>query len=151
MESTLDDIPDERDWTQIFQGVATLDLTTEGAGEAVELRITKSEGIPVNLMNDEEAKEEGEEAPVAVKRVNERDFYNLGIEEMAEKFDEITWPKLRAIVDELDIQDNPDCYKEITVGSSEFKRYSGRAVEKIREALQEEEVHPDEAWDAHGW
>lgn len=151
LENALDDVSEERDWTQIFRGVATLDLTTEGAGQSIGLKITKSEGVPVNLMSDEEAEEEGEDVPVAVKRVNERDFYNLGIEQMAEGFDDLTWPKLRTIVDELDIQNDSEYYKEITVGSSDFKRYSGLAVERIREALQEGEVDPEEAWEEHGW
>lgn len=89
LEDQVDEVMDQRDWTQIFRGVATLDLTTEGATESIELRISKSEGVPVNLVSDDDVGEE-DEAAVAVKRVNERDFYNLGIEKMAEKFDDIT-------------------------------------------------------------
>lgn len=140
---------DQRDWTQIFRGVASLDLTTEAEGEPFRIEITKSEGVPVNLVDEED--EEDNDTTVAVKRVNERDFYNLGIQEMGDKFDDYSCMKIRAVVDELGIQEEEKYYKEITVGSSTYKRYSGYALKRIREAIEEEEVDPEEAWEAHGW
>lgn len=153
LDERLEDITaseDEKDWTQIFRGVASLDLTTEGEGEPFRLEITKSEGVPVNLV-DEEDEDEDEEATVAVKRVNERDFYNLGIQEIAEKFDEYSWQKLRCVADELGLQENEKYYKEISVGSSTYKRYSGYGLKRLREAIDEGEVDPEEAWEEHGW
>jgi len=141
---------DERDWTQIFRGVASLDLTTEGEGEPFRLEITKSDGVPVNLV-DEDDDDEDEEATVAVKRVNERDFYNLGIRDIGEKFDDYSWQKLRTVVDELGLQEDEKYYKEISVGAVTSKRYSGCALKCIREAIEEGEVDPEEAWEEHGW
>jgi hypothetical protein len=139
---------DERDWTQIFRGVASLDLTSEGKSEPFRLEITQSEGVPVNLVDEDD---EDEETTVAVKRVNERNFYNIRIQDIGEKFDDHSWVKLRTVVDELGLQDDESYYKKITLGSSTYQRYSGYALKRIREAIEEGEVDPEEAWEKHGW
>jgi hypothetical protein len=148
LEDRLDEVDDERDWTNIFRGVASLDFTTEGAGPSMKLQITKSEGVPVQLVSEDDA--EDEDAVIGVKRVNERDFYNLGIEDMGEKLP-ITWPKTKAVITELGIMKDEEYFKEIEIGSSSYKRYSGHALERVREALENDEVDPEEAWEKHGW
>jgi hypothetical protein len=80
---------------------------------------------------------------VAVKRVNELDFYSLGAKEFAEKLDRSV-PKAVAMVDYLKIRLQPDCYKEFKIGSVLHKRYSSKALETIKEALQTESAQ--EIW-----
>lgn len=149
LEDRLEEIESERDWTNIFRGVASLDFTTEGAGPTMKLQITKSEGVPVQLVSEEDAEEE-EEAVIGVKRVSERDFYNLGIRDIGRKLP-ISWQKAKAVAIELDLLEDEEYYKEIQIGSSTYKRYSGHALERIREALETDEVDPEEAWKNHGW
>jgi hypothetical protein len=55
---------------------------------------------------------------VAVKRVNELDFYSLGAKEFAEKLDRSV-PKAVAMVDYLKIRLQPDCYKEFKIGPAQ--------------------------------
>ena len=63
-------IKQEKDWKGIFPGVAAIDISSDGSGYALSLRITKKEGVPVQLVP------EGTPGAtvVAIKRVNELDF-----------------------------------------------------------------------------
>jgi hypothetical protein len=63
----------------------------------------------------------------------------------------ISWQKAKTVAIELDILNDEEYNKEIEVGSSTYKRYSGYALERIREAIEEDEVDPDETWEKHGW
>ena len=82
-------------------------------------------------------------AVVAVKRVNELDFYSLGAKQLAEKIG-LTLPKTVAIVDYLDLRNDPNCYKQFKIGGVTHKRYSPKAIERIKSALEEESV--EEIW-----
>ena len=70
---------------------------------------------------------------VAVKRVNELDYYSLGAKQFAEKVG-LTENKLVAVVDHLKIRDDYDCYKEFKIGSVLHKRYSAQTIKLVSEA-----------------
>jgi len=59
---------------QLFPGVASLNFTTNGFGPSLDLRITRQEGIPVHIIDNENPNS----ATLAIKRVNELDYYSLG-------------------------------------------------------------------------
>ena len=83
---------------------------------------------------------------MAIKRVNELDFYSLGAKELAQKLG-LSINKTVAVVDYLKLRDNPDCYKEIEITkASSFKRYSPKAIELIKACLEKTNV--DEIWKA---
>jgi hypothetical protein len=126
-------------WGDLFTGVSAIEITTEGTGLKLSLRLSKKEGIPIHLVP------EGTPGAgvVAVKRVNELDFYNLGATQLATKLN-LTMPKAVAVVDHLGLRSDPECYKEIKIGTAIFKRYSVKAIEKITEALKEQNA--DEIW-----
>ena len=79
---------------------------------------------------------------VAVKRLNELSFYNLGAKELAAKLS-LTIPKLINIVEHLGIRNDEDCYKEFKL-SGLHKRYSQNAIKVIESALIKESA--DEMW-----
>ena len=66
-------------WGQLFPSVSTLSFTQNGYGPSLDLRITKSEGVPVTVVP------EGTPGAgvVAIKRVNELEFYNFGRDALA--------------------------------------------------------------------
>jgi hypothetical protein len=68
-------------WRQIFPGVSTLSIAPEGAGAGLSLRITKKEGDAVHIVPEGTP----DATVVAVKRVNELDFYSLGLRDLARK------------------------------------------------------------------
>jgi hypothetical protein len=70
-----------KNWEDMFPGVASINITATGQGPSIDLRITKKEGIPVVLVKEGTPGA----AVVAIKRVNELDFYNLGLNDLAKK------------------------------------------------------------------
>lgn len=126
-------------WQDVFVGAAAIEVSPEGTGPTISLRLSKKEGIPIQLVP------EGTPGAsvVAVRRVNELDFYNLGAKQMAEKLG-LSTTKLVAVVDYLGIRGDPDFYKEFRFGSQLHKRYSQKALERIRTALEEQSA--EEIW-----
>lgn len=126
-------------WPEIFSGVSAIEMATSGSGPTVSLRITKKEGIPIHYVPEGTP----EAGVVAVKRVNDFDFYNLGAKQLAEKL-EISVSKAVAVVDHFKLRSDPECYKEFKSGSMVLKKYSPKAIEKIRGYLKHESV--DAIW-----
>jgi hypothetical protein len=126
-------------WGQLFPSVSTLSFTQNGYGPSLDLRITKSEGVPVTVVP------EGTPGAgvVAIKRVNELDFYNLGRDQLAKKLG-LTGPKTTAAVKHFGIKEDPECFKHLKVGNVPFDRYSQKAIEKIKEGLKTKTI--DEIW-----
>ena len=132
-----------KDWTQLFPGVASLRLDVTGTGLTVSLRITKSEGEPIRLVD------EGTPGAtiVGVKRVNELSYYSLGLRELANKAG-LTQPKMLAVVKALQLQRDSEFFKTIKIGKALFKRYSPKALMRIQEELPNLDI--DEVWRRHG-
>ena len=126
-------------WGQLFPSVSTLSFTQNGYGPSLDLRITKSEGVPVTVVP------EGTPGAgvVAIKRVNELDFYNLGRDQLAKKLS-LTGPKTTAAVKHFGIKEDPECFKHLKVGNVPFDRYSQKAIEKIKEGLKTKTI--EEIW-----
>jgi hypothetical protein len=126
-------------WGQLFPSVSTLSFTQNGYGPSLDLRITKSEGVPVTVVP------EGTPGAgvVAIKRVNELDFYNLGRDQLAKKLG-LTGPKTTAAVKHFGIKEDLECFKHLKVGNVPFDRYSQKAIEKIKEGLKTKTI--EEIW-----
>ncbi|MGD0290684.1 MAG: DUF3644 domain-containing protein [Candidatus Binataceae bacterium] len=143
LQNLAGEIKSGRSWQDIFLGVASMELTSKGVGPTLDLRLTKKEGIPVQLVREGTP---GAQV-VAVKRVNELDFYNLGRDDIAKKV-QLTGPKTTAVIRFLGLKEDSDCYKTILVGGTKFDRYSQEAITKIRECLNSNSI--DSIWASHG-
>jgi len=140
LKKLVQEIQDGKEWTDVFPGVASIEFTAKGYGPSFDLRITKrGDGVPTALVP------EGTPGArhVAVKRVNELGFYNLGHGDLAKKLG-ITEPKLTAVRCYLDLENDEECFKRLTIGKTSFLRYSQKAITRIQEAL--EHTHIDEIW-----
>lgn len=126
----------------LFPGVASLDLSAEGTGAGLTLRFAKKEGIPISVV----AEDTPGAYPVAIKRVNELDYYNQNLDAVATKVG-LSSPKTLAVIQELNLQSDLDCFKTIVIGSQKHKRYSQKAATKILEALPK--IKMDEVWAKH--
>jgi len=137
-----EDIRNHKSWADIFPAVAAVQLTSSGAGPTIQLRLTKKAGVPVQLVP------EGTPGAsvVAVKRVNELDYYNLGLKQLAEHVG-LTMPRTLAVVKELNIQGNAEYFKEIRIGTQKYKRYSQKALHRIKQYLPKLDM--DEVWRRH--
>lgn len=142
LKALVSQIQAERSWQEIFPGVASLRIDTQGAGLSVSIRLTKKEGEAVYLVP------EGTPGAtvVAVKRVNELDYYSMGLEQLANNLG-VTRPKTLALIKHLNIQDSEDYFKIVRVGKSVFKRYSVNALRKVRDALPTLDI--DTIWKEH--
>jgi hypothetical protein len=126
-------------WKHLFPGVSQIEISPHGSGTTLSLRLTKKSGIPVVLVP------EGTPGAsvVAVRRVDELGFYNLGAKELASKVG-VSMNKVVAAIRVLKVDQDPNCFKEVTVGKSRFKRYSQQAIGKIKQALASKSI--DEIW-----
>ena len=126
-------------WTDIFPGIASLNIDTQGNGINVDIRITKKEGEKVRIVP------EGTPGAtvLAVKRVNELDFYSLGLKQLAKKIG-LGQNKALAVVRHLKIQESEEFFKEVKISKSKFKRYSILALDKIKGELPNLDL--DEVW-----
>jgi hypothetical protein len=122
-------------WTDLFPGVASLQVTTEGSGPSIAFRITKKEGIPVHLVPEGTPGA----ATVAVKRVSALDYYSLGRDDLAQKVG-LSGPKTTAVIRFAKLQEDDSCFKEFLVGKTKLPRYSQKAIERIRQALAEKPI-----------
>lgn len=124
-------ISEGKSWKEIFPGIASLKLNTEGTGLNVSIRITKSEGEQVQLVP------EGTPGAtvVTVKRVNELGYYALGLKQLAKKIG-LSPIKTLAVIKHLEIQNSLEYFKIIKIGKSEFKRYSKKALDLLKRNVE---------------
>jgi hypothetical protein len=126
-------------WQEVFPSVAAIELTATGTGPALELRICKKEGIPIQLVP------EGTPGAsvVAVHKVDSLGFYNLGRDQIAKHLG-LSGPKTTALIRHQKIQEDTECYRRFTIGKASFDRYSQRAIERMREGLKSVDI--SEVW-----
>jgi len=140
VKKLIGEVRSGKDWKELFPGIASLQISTEGTGINVSIRITKSEGDPVRLIP------EGTPGAtvLGVKRVNELDYYSLGLNDLAKKLG-LTPPKALALIRYLSLQNSEDFFKIIKVGGSKFKRYSRKALDRLKQELPN--VDMNEVWE----
>ncbi len=114
-------------------------LEAAGSGFNVQLRITKKTGEPVQLVPEEAT----DATVVGVRRVNELDFYSLGLKGVASKVG-LTVPLTLAIVRALALQEDSEYFKLIKLGRQLHKRYSPKTVKRIKAELPE--LDKDDIW-----
>jgi hypothetical protein len=115
----------------VFPGVAAIELTATGTGPALDLRISKKEGIPIQLVPEGTPGA----AVVAVHKVDALGFYNLGRDQVAGHLG-LSGPRTTALIRQMKIREDADCYRRITIGKASFDRYSSKAIERLREAMK---------------
>jgi len=131
-----------RKWQELFPGVAAVEIVTSGTGPSISLHLSKKEGVPTVLVPEGTPGA----AVIAVRRVDELGFYNLGRDQVAEHVG-LTGPKTTAVIRYLKLEEDSDCFKKLRIGKVEFKRYSQKAVARIKEALGK--VSAEEVWRTH--
>jgi len=137
------DVREGKSWEQVWPGVASLNLTTEGHGPSLDLRISKKEGVMIQTVPEGTPGA----AIIGIKRVNELDFYSLNRDQLSKKVG-LTPPKTTAVVRHLDLRSDPECFKQVVVGKVRFDRYSSKAITAINEALETESI--EDIWAAQG-
>ena len=78
------------------------------------------------------------------QEVNRLDKVSMGRDDLAEKLG-LTGPRASAIIIELGLLDEPGWFKKLRLRKSEFRGYSKKALDPIREALANG-LDVDEVW-----
>ncbi len=127
------------EWSVILPEIAQLRLATEGGGLPITMKISKNAPVSVSIAKD------GEPAVGTLVKleVNIWDKYNLGLADLAGKLGTSTMRTL-ALVRELGLQADKDCFHLLTKGKSTFKGYSKPALDRLRAAVAEGRT--EEAW-----
>lgn len=140
LDRIVSKINKDEPWRDIFPGVATLTIDKESEGPGISIKITRNHGEEVRLVDESNINA----TVIAVRKINDLDYYNTGARDMAKKVG-ITQHKILWIIEKYNLQSDPDYFKLIPFGKQKHKRYSGKCVSKIRELLQNPAV--SEAYD----
>jgi hypothetical protein len=118
------------DWRTIFPGVATLTIEPDAEGPGLSLKIQGNAGEKVRLVKEGDP----DASVIAVRKVNELGFYNLGIKDMAQKMN-VPWNRLLWLIERDRLQQNPEFFKLIEIGSQKHKRYSDNCMKQLAETI----------------
>ena len=128
-----------KSWNEIFPGVASINLNSDGIGPNLSLRFTKKEGVPIHVVP-----EGTPGVPIVQKRVNELGYYNLSPSQLSKKLG-ISIPKMNALIKHLNLREDESCYKLVKFSkASSYHRYSQNAIIKIQDELKSVDI--DEIW-----
>ena len=156
VDDILSDIDSDEDFEDIFPGVSKLQFGVEGSGPTIKLQFTKSEGAPVHY---EDNPDEADDYVIGFREVNPFDRYSLGIYDLADKVEEryngskdVTRANVWAMVRKIGIHGNEEYHKELTPPSGDdTDRYTQKAIGRLVDAIESEEVDPQTAWETHGY
>jgi hypothetical protein len=133
-------IKEGEDWRVIFPNVAALRFDTEGSGLTYSVRISRErEAPPVRILHDGETAED----VALIREVNLIDRYSMGLYDLADKLG-LGRNKTLALVQHLNLQNDPDCFREFRHRSMKYKGYSPKALEKLKDALPSIDI--DDIW-----
>ncbi len=133
-----------QEWDVILPEIAQLKLSTDGSGIPLSMRISKDSRLAVRVAKPGE-KTDG----ILLKQeIDPWTVYTLNLNELAEKIG-CTGPKTQALIYELKIKEDLECYKELRRKSQTFKAYSKKALDRLRQALELKEVDLKEVWQKH--
>ena len=131
-------------WHEIFPGAAAIRLEQNGTGPNISLRISKKAETAFRVLPPGS----DTNAVIAVKRVNELEFYNLSFtalkNNLAREYPSINQVKLSAILKHYNIFSNIDFYKEFKRNSITIKGYSPNALKYLSEQLKGIDI--DKEW-----
>ena len=119
------------DWKVILPEVAQLKLDTQGESMPFYLRISKDAEMAVRVVKDGELAD----GTLIKQEVNIWDKYNLGRDDLAKKLG-LTGPRTSALIVELNIQEDDECFKFLRRKSVKFNAYSKKALDRLRQALK---------------
>lgn len=130
-------------WSVILPEVAQLKLETQGDGIPIYFRIKKDAAISVRVAKDGEAV-----AGTVIKQVYDWfDKYNLSITDLAKKLN-LTVPKVRAYLFELNLWSDSEMYGEKKIKSQPYRQYTKKALDALRDLINQ--ISFEDIWRKYG-
>lgn len=130
------------EWEVILPEVAQLKLSTDGSGIPITMRISKDAPIAVRIAKPGEAVT----GTVIKQQIDPWDVFTMSRDDLAEKLS-LTGPRTHALIYEMDLQSDSECYKELRKKSQVYKGYSRKALDRLRQAKAE--LNIEEVWARH--
>lgn len=131
------------EWSLILPEIAQLKLDTQGEGIPFCLRIKKDADIAVRFSTEGESVD----GTVIKQEINIWDKYNLSRDDLAKKLG-LSGPKTSALIVELKIEEDLECFKKMTRKSQTFRAYSKKALEQLMSALKNG-INVESVWQKH--
>lgn len=131
-----------QDWSLILPEIAYLTLSTDGTGIPISMRIAKDARLSFKIAKPGDSIE----GTLLKQEIDPWTVFTMGREDLAKKLG-ISGPKTHALIYELNIQADKDCYRELRRKSQVFKGYSLKALNLLREALGI--LNLDNVWAKH--
>lgn len=135
VDQAVSDLRDADDWRAVLPGAAALSADPDADGPTISVRIERQGEIAARYI----AEDEDPDVALAIRRVSELQTYCFGARKLAEKLP-ISEQKMLALIEHLGLQHDDACFRVITIDGSSFKRYSVKALQRLREAAQDEEL-----------
>jgi hypothetical protein len=132
----------QREWDLILPEIAQLKLSTDGSGIPISMRISKDAPIAFRIAKPGEPVE----GTLLKQEIDPWTVFTMSRDEVAVKL-ELSGPRTHALIYELKIQDDPECYRELRRKSQIFKGYSKKALDKLRQAKVQ--LNLEEVWQKH--
>jgi hypothetical protein len=130
------------DWVIILPEIAQLTLSTDGTGIPVSMRITKNARLAFKIAKPGEEIE----GTLLKQDIDPWTVFTMNRDDLAKKLG-ISGPRTHALIYELDIQSDCNCYRELRRKSQVFKGYSMKALNQLREAIKTVDI--EEIWLKH--
>lgn len=131
-------------WRVVFPEISKIEFDSAGDDIHVGFKVVKesTEAMPVRILKPEEA--HLAQGTIIMKEISLFDKFNLNLTKLAENLG-LTSSRTQAMIRAYDIQSNPECFRCLPVGSSNYKRYSKLALDRLREKVGTAE----ECWKKH--
>jgi hypothetical protein len=133
-----------QDWKVILPEIAQLTLSTDGSGIPISMKIANDATLAFKIAK----LGDNLEGTVLKQEIDPWTVFNLGRDELAKKL-ALSGPRTHALIFELQLQDDKDCYRELRRKSQVFKGYSQKALKRLRDALKTTDM--DDVWARHKW
>lgn len=131
-----------QEWSVIFPEIGQLTLSTDGTGIPISMRIAKEASLSFKVARPGDPIE----GTLLKQEIDPWSVFTMSRDDLAGKL-KISGPKTHALIYELSIQSDPECYRELRRKSQTFKGYSLKALTRLREALQT--IDMEEIWQKH--
>jgi Domain of unknown function (DUF3644) len=129
----------KEDWQVILPEVAQLRLSTDGGGIPITMRISKDAPVAVRIAKPGEVIS----GTIVKQQIDPWDVYTMSRDDLAKKLG-LTGPRTHALIYELNLQGDAECYKELRKKSQVYKGYSKKALDLLR--LAKNEMNIEEIW-----
>lgn len=133
IEKTIERIKVEQSWDCVFPGVNAFSLDPTGVGNLYSIRVTRNEGLAVHRSSD------GDGEAFGYREINYLDKWPFNEKELIRRTG-IGQYVVRALVYCLKLKAEEDLYKEFRIDGVLFKHYSPKAVDLLKQAVNDVDV-----------